>query len=94
MSEERQGYVALDDIVLLNYPCCKYPSRGTFSIAADLYQARGKRSVLEWKVVQNGHAEMEVEGGGHLEIATATVTQRECSIFLPLERLTFTSPEC
>lgn len=25
VSEERQGYVALDDIVLLNYPCCKYP---------------------------------------------------------------------
>lgn len=26
VSEERQGYIALDDIVLLNYPCCKYPS--------------------------------------------------------------------
>ncbi|KAM7383799.1 hypothetical protein PAMA_011252 [Pampus argenteus] len=25
VSEERQGYIALDDIVLLNYPCCKYP---------------------------------------------------------------------
>lgn len=25
ISEERQGYIALDDIVLLNYPCCKYP---------------------------------------------------------------------
>lgn len=24
VSEERQGYIALDDIVLLNYPCCKY----------------------------------------------------------------------
>ena len=24
ISEERQGYIALDDIVLLNYPCCKY----------------------------------------------------------------------
>ena len=23
VSEERQGYIALDDIVLLNYPCCK-----------------------------------------------------------------------
>ena len=25
VSDERQGYIALDDIVLLNYPCCKYP---------------------------------------------------------------------
>lgn len=36
VSEQRQGYVALDDIVLLNYPCCKYPPRATFSVAADL----------------------------------------------------------
>ena len=36
VSEERQGYIALDDIVLLNYPCCKYLSRATFSVAADL----------------------------------------------------------
>lgn len=26
VSEERQGYIALDDIGLLNYPCCKYPA--------------------------------------------------------------------
>lgn len=36
ISEERQGYIALDDIVLLNYPCCKYPFRTAHSLPADL----------------------------------------------------------
>lgn len=38
-------------------------------------------------MVQTGQGELG--GKGHLEIVTATVTQRECSIFFPLERLTF-----
>lgn len=29
VSEDRQGYIALDDILLLNYPCCKYPALST-----------------------------------------------------------------
>lgn len=42
VSEERQGYIALDDIVLLNYPCCKYPLYTAHSIPADLFWAQGK----------------------------------------------------
>lgn len=42
ISEERQGYIALDDIVLLNYPCCKYPFCTAPSLPADLYWAWGK----------------------------------------------------
>ncbi len=42
ISEERQGYIALDDIVLLNYPCCKYPFCTTHSLPADLCWAWGK----------------------------------------------------
>lgn len=37
ISEERQGYIALDDIVLLNYPCCKYPFCTAHSLPVDLH---------------------------------------------------------
>ncbi|KAI4883643.1 hypothetical protein NFI96_006490 [Prochilodus magdalenae] len=37
VSAEQRGYIGLDDIVLLNYPCCKYLSESslTFSSAHD-----------------------------------------------------------
>lgn len=52
VSEERQGYIALDDIVLLNYPCCKYPFRCAHSLPADLFWAWGKCPAEQWKSVQ------------------------------------------
>ncbi|KAI4818349.1 hypothetical protein KUCAC02_011692, partial [Chaenocephalus aceratus] len=43
VSEERQGYIALDDIVLLNYPCCKYLFCTHHSTPADLLSVSGRK---------------------------------------------------
>lgn len=50
ISEERQGYIALDDIVLLNYPCCKYLLYST--LPADLYWVWEKYPAEQWQAVE------------------------------------------
>lgn len=62
VSMERQGYIALDDIVLLNYPCCKYPFCSAHSSPADLSWAWGKCLAEQWKDVQFQEAQ-RIPGG-------------------------------
>lgn len=93
ISEERQGYIALDDIVLLNYPCCKYPFCSAHGLPADLYWAWGKCPAEQWKAVQFQEAQripgLKTRGKperGATETpvpclsVTATITQQKASL--------------
>uniref|UniRef100_A0A8C9WCB0 Receptor-type tyrosine-protein phosphatase U n=1 Tax=Scleropages formosus TaxID=113540 RepID=A0A8C9WCB0_SCLFO len=79
VSAERQGYIALDDILLLNYPCYKVPH---FSRLGDVEVNTGQNAtfqcVASGRVSEAEQFLLEVSGGVHVAIEGLCTCETFC----------------